>query len=178
MHSTPQITWIYGSSAAGKETFITNITDGKLSELTDRLGWTDKTVIAVKESIEYIGQFENDPITKKREAILSSAKELAKDDTILLIKGQDVDLESGLVQRLQEQFPNANHQIIFLHADYETLHTRLQNKPWWNEEENASKIIFWIKHQLAFLQSLNGFDIIALDSIGGTYDEVTFPPEV
>lgn len=177
------IFWVYGSSAAGKETFIRRLLSKPPQNLIDYLGWKSKKIICIEESLKYIGQFENDPITKKRSRIIDRAKEvLDSEDTVVLIKGQDVDLKSGLPSMLLKELPKAKHQIIFLHADLQLLYERSRKKTWWSKEDEEAGIEgfkdWLLNDQLKYLLELEGFNITALDSSSHNYKPIKFPPKI
>lgn len=177
-----EIVWIYGSSASGKETFIRKLLKNPPAKIINELEWNEKKIISIEESIKYIGQFENDPIVKKRKEIIKKTKKIANQaDTIILIKWQDVDLESGLFNKLQKETPTIKHKIIFLHTNLETLYKRCQNKSWRTKKEEKEGIK-WIKtrllYQLKLLKKLDNVDIIAIDSSTNEYKTTTFPPKI
>lgn len=177
-----EIVWIYGSSASGKETFIHELLKNPTNKIINDLGRTNKKIVCIEESLNYIGQFENDPIIKKRDEIIIETKKIVHEtDTIILIKWQDVDLKSRLVNKLQKETPTIKHKIIFLHTSLETLYKRCQNKSWRTEEEEKEGIE-WIKtrvfYQLNLLKKLHNVDIIAIDSTTNKYKIITFPPEI
>jgi predicted kinase len=123
------IVWVFGSSAAGKETFIRKLLSNPSLNLINRLGWENKKIVCVEESLKYIARFENDPIAQKRLQIIERVKEIPNNsNTIILIKGQDVDLRSNLVNILRKEILDADHKIIFLHTDIQLLYERSQKK--------------------------------------------------
>jgi shikimate kinase len=176
------IVWIYGSSASGKATFINRLLNNLSQDLIDRLGWKNKKIICVEESIKYVGQFNNDPVLKKRIQIINKVKNLSnKSNLVILIKGQDVDLKSNLPNILQEELPNAKHQIIFLHADLQILYERCRKKTWWTKEDEEAGIEDfkeWLSKQLRRLKQLKNFKITTLDSSDYEYRQIKFPPEI
>jgi hypothetical protein len=176
-----EIIWVFGSSAAWKETFIHNILENPPKKTINELWWNEKRIFFIKESIKYIGQFENDPIIKKRKKIITEAEKIANQtNTIILIKWQDVDLDARLINRLQEKIPTIEHKIIFLHTNLETLYKRCQNKSWRTEEDEKKWIIGikkWLLYQLDLLKKLNNIDIIAIDSTN-KYKIIPFPPVI
>jgi hypothetical protein len=91
--------------------------------------------------LKYIGQFDDDPITLKRELIIKKAKSIKNNgESIVLIKGQDVDLENNLLNKLKDVEPEANHEIVFLHADLKVLFNRVRKKIWWSKEDDRKGI--------------------------------------
>lgn len=174
--------WIYGSSAAGKETFINRLVYDAPQNVINHLAWENKKIILIPESLKYIGQFENDPITLKRVAIIDKAKSIENDkDLVVLIKGQDVDLRRNLINKLKEEIPQANHEIIYLHSDLKTLFTRAQQKRWWTQEmedEGIDEFKNLLVNQLNLLKELKGFKFNAFDSTTTKYRPIEFPPEI
>ena len=178
-----EIVRVYGSSAAGKETFIRNITTNPPQKVLASLWWGGKKIFSVQESIQYIGQFENDPIVNKRSEIIEKVKSLVaqKPNSVVLIKGQDVDFTSDLLNKLRSEIPTVEHKIIFLHTTLEELLKRCRTKSWWDQWDEKAGIPWikvWLFYQVNALQKLKGFPIIALDSGTYAYTPIHFPPEI
>ncbi len=131
------VVWIYGASAAGKETFIRKIVSDTSLKIVSALGWSNKTIIASEESLDWVGQFDGDPKIEMRKQIPDIVTEnlKEKENVIILIKGQDVDLKENLPLKLSGQLPDCIHSIVFLKADTEQLYTRVQRKVWWRRED-------------------------------------------
>jgi len=130
-----ELVWVFGNSAAGKETFIRNIANGKATGATEKLGWTNINVAISEASIKFIGQFNNDPITKHRDKILTEVPELLKHSDVVLIKYQSVDSESGRLEELNKQLPDVVHRIILIVTPEQELVKRLPQKSWWNDDD-------------------------------------------
>lgn len=176
------IVWVFGSSAAGKETFIRNFSNNPSQDLINFLGWDGK-IIPIEESLEYIRQFENDPVAEKRKQIIEKVKDADnQSNAIILIKGQDGDFEFDLLNKLKKEIPDAFHEIIFLHADLEILFNRSRKKSWWSEEDEREGINgfrkWLVDYQLEPLRKLKGFKVIALDSSDYNYKPISFPPKI
>lgn len=140
-----EIIWIYGSSAAGKEAFIKYILNKPHKELVKRINLENKNIQLLQESIDLIGEYNNDPkqelrlnipeytdkLIKKNQTLNQNQIQIQKIDTII-IKGQDYDLENNtpnkLKQKLKTQYPNLIHRIIFLHADFEILYSSVKKE--------------------------------------------------
>jgi len=176
------IVWVFGSSAAGKETFIRKMLTNPSQKLIDCLGWNNKNIVCVEESLQYIGQFENDPIVEKRKQIVDNVKSIANQlDTVILIKGQDIDFKFDLLNKLRKEISNVKHKIIFLHADVGVLFDRCKKKSWWSKEDEAEGVKGvkeYLTRQINYLQNLNDFEIIAFDSMTYNYKPIKFPPTV
>ncbi len=177
------IAWIYGSSAAGKETFIRALLSNPPKNVIQQLDWQAKDFVCIEESLAYIGQFENDPITLKRGEIIDAVKSIPDSgNTVILIKGQDVDLHSGLVTTLQNEVPNAWHVVIFLDAPMNILFERARKKSWWSVEDEWEGIEgfkkWLIENQLTYLIQLKDFEFFAFDSSDTTYRSAIFPPNI
>lgn len=174
--------WVYGSSAVGKKTFINRLVYDAPYNIINHLAWENKKIILIPESLKYIGQFENDPITLKRSVIIDKAKLINNNKNIIvLIKGQDVDLRRNLVNKLREEVPQANHEIIYLHSNLKTLFTRVQQKSWWTqkmEDEGIDEFKNWLINQLNLLKKLKGFKFNAFDSTTPEYRPINFPPKI
>jgi hypothetical protein len=165
-----KIIWVFGSCSSGKETFINNIINGECVNLINELGWSNKKIVAVEESIRYIKQYANDPIGEKRIEIIDKAINLNRDNdnSIILIKGQNVDLNSNSVNMLREKLPNLSYEIIFLFSDVNTIFERSKNKSWFVEEEE--KIEDYSEHMrdsLDKVRMLKDIKIIPIDTTDG-----------
>ncbi|MFC1686219.1 hypothetical protein ACFLZZ_04350 [Nanoarchaeota archaeon] len=174
-----KIIWVYGGSAAGKETFIRNMEKNPPKYITNLLRWKDKKIIVSWKSINYIANERKDPKGSKREEILDEVLKLSKkENSVILIKGQDLDLERQRLGRLKEMLPSHKQEIIYLHTDSETMYNRCKRKPWWNKEWDKKGFVKWVKYQVRMLLKLKEFKIIALDSGDkGGYKRRTFPPK-
>lgn len=134
-----EIAWVFGTSGSGKETFLRNAS--RYPDLLQNLGWSDLAFSLCEASIEYIGQFKNDPITLQRDKILNEVPVLLEGADVVLIKWQVVDSDAKRPQRLLHQLPNVLHRIIRLYAPEEELIARLQDKPWWHNYGHEAEFI-------------------------------------
>jgi hypothetical protein len=172
------IVWIFGASASGKETFIKKIHQGKLKSITRALGWNNKKIVFSNKSIDYVSKNEKDNLGPKREEIVKEVLDLSKENnSLVLIKGQDLDLENKRPERLKKLLPSNKHLIVYLHSDSETLYGRVKKKSWWKKEWDKEGYLKWAKYQVNLLSKLKGFEIISLDSgDSGDYMQKSFPP--
>ena len=111
----------------------------------------------IEESIKYIKQTEDDPIGDKRTEILSRVKELHQTikNAIFLIKGQNIDIDADLPKKLQEALPDIEHEIMYLHSDFETLFARVQQKSWYvPSEDTKNEIAHHIKKTAEKVQKI------------------------
>lgn len=130
-----EIIWVFGNSAAGKETLIRHLLTDASMKLREQLGWQDLHLTASRASLEYIGQFNNDPVTQKRDEILKEAPELLSHNDVVLIKWQTVDSQAGRIDALLQAMPDVSHRIIYLDTPKETLVERLPRKSWWDDDD-------------------------------------------
>ncbi len=130
-----EVVWIFGNSAAGKETFIKYAIESGDKELFTRLGWENKKVKAISASIDNIGQYENDPVTLKRDDILTETPRILEEVDVALIKWQTVDTQKGRIEKLMNLLPNTWHRIILLSTPARELEKRLPNKSWWDDDD-------------------------------------------
>ncbi len=130
-----EIVWVFGNSAAGKETFIRHMLTDESMELREKLGWQDLLVTASQASLKYIGQFDNDPVTQKRDEILEEVPELLTRNDVVLIKWQTVDSQAGRIDALLQTMPDVSQRIIYLDTSKETLVERLPRKSWWDDDD-------------------------------------------
>jgi hypothetical protein len=170
-----EIVWVFGSSGSGKETFIRSMINKPSKQLIKRLGWANRKRVVIPESLKYIANSEDDPVIKKRELILNRVKENVGEDIVILIKGQDADLELGLLNKLKKMVPKADHKIIFLHTSLGNLYKRCKKKVWWEEEHTLETLKEWLDYQIQQLEHLTGFKIICLDSTDRNYKTLKFP---
>lgn len=174
-----EIVWIYGGSAAGKETFINFIAKGKSQELIARLGWAGKKIIPCLESIEWIAQSEDDPRGPRRSKIPEVIKKLnlLNTNAVILIKGQDIDLQNNRLRETKKFLHENQHKIIYIYTDIDEVFERLKDKPWWENSFTKDMVKDWLKHQLKYLHELkNDFKVVSLNgNSGGNYREIPFP---
>jgi hypothetical protein len=149
-----EVVWVFGNSAAGKESFIRYITSNKDERLLTSLGWQELKVTASEASMKYIGQFHGDLVTEQREQILTEVPELFENSDAVLIKWQTVDSESGRMQKLKNLLPNAQHRIILIVASNEELSERLPQKSWWDDDDVAGFIAEENKYTVNELSNL------------------------
>jgi len=175
----PIIVWVYGASGAGKETFLKYMTSKKSKQLINRLGWKNKKIIPIKESVDYLAQYDEDPQGDKRKDIIDKVIKISKKpNLVILIKGQDIDLEAKLPQKLRKKLPRCSHQVIYLHTNPKTLLLRCKPKKWWDNRYSITTLKKWTSYQLRLLSKLKAFEIIALDSGNGkNYISTIFPPK-
>lgn len=182
MKTPTTIVWVYGGSAAGKETFIRALTETRPSWLLSQFGWNDHEIIPSKKSIELIAQYKGDPVGEQREELLAEVSQLAKKHpgAIILVKGQDIDLENTRQQRLKVMLPEAEHRIIYLHGEAKEHFGRWQRKSWYRPSYHEGMVQNWLKYQVGLLMPLaKEFGILAFDGgAEGKYAPISFPPEI
>ncbi len=162
-----KVVWVFGCSASGKETFIESLISKKIPQIIAELGWEEKQIIKINESINYIQQYENDPIGNKRIEILDKVivKNKNNSNTVILIKGQNIDLDNNLVELLKAKLPNVEYEIIYLFSDLNTIWKRAKRKKWFIEEDN--NFADWHNHLAETtekVKSIKGIKITAIDS--------------
>ncbi len=162
-----KVVWVFGCSASGKETFIKEVVSKKDIKIIEDLGWKDKNIISINESINYIKQYEEDPIGDKRIEIIDKVIEENKNNSnsIILIKGQHIDFKNNLIEMLKEKVKDVNYEVIFLFSDLKTIFERGKKKPWFTEEDN--NINDWYEHMYLTALKVSGIKnmkIIAIDS--------------
>jgi len=150
-----EVIWIFRNSAAGKETFINYVIENQKSFITDNFGLRDKEVKKSEISTKYIGQFEGDPITLKRDDIFKEVPTLLKSADAVLIKWQTVDSESSRVSKLLSKLPNAQHRIIQICTSKNELSKRLPLKSWWGNYDVSSFIDEENLHIQQWIDKLN-----------------------
>ena len=172
-----EIVWIFGISAVGKETFIRKLVEEKPKKLINKFNWKDKNLIPIWESIEYLAHYTGDKRGDKRDEIINKVLSL-KNSGVAIIKGQDIDIANGRVQKLQEKMPKTKHRIIYLYTDLNIVYGRCKKKFWW-ENEKVSFDKFknsWFKYGIKLIQKLKNFEITAIDNETDNFKEIEFPP--
>lgn len=166
------IVWVFGNSGSGKETFINSTIIGE-NFLVKNLGWENHLIKKIEESIKYIGQYEDDPITKKRSEILPAVEKIVDstntDSIVILLKWQDVDQMKRLPEKLHRNYTDYVHTIIYLRANPDALWERVQQKSWWRDVNTVDKheyLTEWVRDQKAYAKELvqKGFLLHIIDS--------------
>jgi len=175
-----QVIWIFGPSAVGKETFINYIKNNQPEELLARLGWVNKNIVVCDESINWVVQGDNDENELFRKKLNKVIEKYSQDNTnsIILIKGQDLDFDNNTLNAVRESLLNDEHEIIFLYVDFDILYQRYVTKKWWNETMTRDVCKDWAKEQINLLirHQNSSFKIKALDSSDNKYLDLNFPP--
>lgn len=168
MEKEGKIVWVYGSSAAGKDTFVRSVSRNAPEHLVSDMGWLDQPIVMCVESVDWIAQFSGDPLGDKRKELLEVVPVLAERNpgAVILIKGQDLDLMHDRLRKLRQALPEHEHSIIFLQADLDEIYRRLvESKPWFDKDLPKEVPREWIGSQIAYLQALaDEFEIVTLDS--------------
>jgi len=175
-----QIAWIYGPSAAGKETFINHITVKKPRELLEKLRWWRRPIIVCRESLDWVVQAVGDGNEQKRKGLVEIIKRYDREHsgTIILVKGQDLDFENRTHIDLKDALPKAEHNIIYLITSLEEMFERLRIKPWWTEDITPLDCYQWARSQTKLVLKAKsvGFEVTTLDSSENLdYPLLTFP---
>lgn len=160
-----KIVWVYGSSAAGKETLIKKLIDNPDEKLLTRFGFQGYHLVELSESRKWIKQYNDDPVALNRKNFSDLIRPLLLPKTVVLIKGQDVDLEYKTPEKLLDMYPDVVHEIIFLTLPIEEIYKRCKKKSWWVDgEDTKEELEEWLEIQIEELRKLKGFSISAYDS--------------
>ncbi len=160
-----EVVWVFGSSGAGKETFITHVVDEQPEDLVADLGWRDKAIAAEPNSMLFVGKIAlHDERTRQRRRIIPSVLGLLSASEVVLVKGQQVDVENRRPQRLMKMAPSAHHRIIYLDPGIEEHVERMKRKPWWSDEVSHGDVTQMRYSLLRTLENLRIFPIQTLDS--------------
>ena len=175
-----EIVWVYGASAAGKATFIKNVTSENSKDLQQTFDWQDKVMVACLESIEWVGKYVGDPIVKRRAGLIPRIQEIIKHADVALIKGQDVDLAADRPNQLLAAMPECRHRVIYIETNIAELMQRLPQKPWWDGTDTEKSISNWVNYELTLLQSLDPkFEFTAIDgSADNSYSLTQLPAQL
>lgn len=174
-----KIVWVFGPSAVGKETFIKYIASNEQAELLLRLGWGNRKIVICEESINWVVQEDDDGNELLRKNLDRVIQEYSKNNSnsIILIKGQDLDLDNNTLNIVKKSLVKDDHEIIFLYVDFDILYQRYMKKKWWDETMTKDVCKNWAQKQvdlLIYYQSA-GFKIKALDSADDKYLGINFP---
>jgi hypothetical protein len=121
-----QIIWVYGTSAAGKETFIRSlIHDLKLRQALQ----LSDTPRVCYESLKNLGSLDG-----SRKTVFEEISKLSELHNIVLIKWQYGDTLLNTPNRLQKKFPAIEHKVINLNVNKNEQIRRLKTKPWWRDD--------------------------------------------
>lgn len=165
---------VFGCSATGKETFILNAKKNN-NEIIDIMNWNVDKIEIIQESIDYIKQYSDDPIGDKRVEIIERIGNIPNENKIILIKGQNIDFKSGIIEKIKEKYSAYPQEIIFLVSDVKTIFARGKKKSWFTESDN--NIDDWSEHQhktAAHVKDLKEYNITTIDTTNG-YKLVEFP---
>lgn len=159
-----EVVWIFGTSAAGKHTFIKQVLADE--DLQARLGWGNKVIAPCQESIDLLGHVGDKQIVSARKSIAGSCTKLLNNADVVLIKWQYVDTHNSTPQKLKELFPSAKHRIILLKTESQEIKERLATKTWWKEFWNDTSFSDNEREMVAkcIKQLSSDFEIITLDS--------------
>ncbi len=163
-----EIVWVFGSSGAGKETLIRGLSrQGHQLDLIKQLGWESQRMVVCEESLRLVAQHENDPVLEARARLADAIVALAtQENSVILIKGQDVDLERSLPEQVQARLPKAKHRVIFIDTPIATLFERWKKKPWWSDDYTLKTVKQWQDAQLDLLRKLpSDFILTTVSSI-------------
>lgn len=160
-----EIVWVYGASAAGKETFIRAVLAGQQPRIVKALGWQGKRLGACQESLEWVMQHPHDTaVEQKRHQLSGVIPRIAKRYEVVLVKGQDIDLSLGTPLLVKQKLPAARHRIIFIDVGLDELFQRVTHKPWWDGTIRRAEEEGWLEEQIDRLMEIrNQFDFITID---------------
>lgn len=121
-----KIIWIFGVSAAGKETFMKSIIVD--DELRKKLGLENVKVAISEESLVNLGKLD-----VSRLSVVSEVETLIKTNGAVLIKWQYGDSILNNPEVLYKKFAKAEHTIVNLVVTLPEQVKRLNTKSWWHD---------------------------------------------
>lgn len=121
-----KIVWIFGVSAAGKETFMKSVIGE--DKLRKKLGLENVTVAISEESLSNLGKLDG-----SRLSVVSEVETLIKTNDAVLIKWQYGDSILNSPEVLYKKFSKAEHIIVNLVVTLPEQVNRLKAKSWWHE---------------------------------------------
>jgi guanylate kinase len=151
-----EVVWVFGSSGAGKETLIRGLSrQGHQLDVIGQLGWSNSKIVVCEESLRFVAQSENDPALEQRKDLANMIAALAtEENSVILVKGQDVDLELDIPGQVKSMLPQAKHRVIFVNTPIGTLFERWKKKTWWNDDYTVKTVKQWQDAQLGMLAKL------------------------
>jgi hypothetical protein len=168
-----EIVWVYGASAAGKETFIHAVLAKEAVDLRQEFGWRDKAITACQESLQWIAHYPDDQIAQHERFKLSSViPALAEKYEVVLLKGQDIDLALGTPLLVKRSLPQSTHHIIFIDVQLDELFRRVTHKPWWSAATKRAEEEGWLEEQIDRLMEIQ--NQLKITAINSKYQKVPF----
>lgn len=173
--SRVEIVWVYGASAAGKETFIHKVQTSH--EIQGTFNWQDKHIVVCEESIDWVAHFPGDLIgERERQKLVYIIPTLAESNSVVLVKGQDIDLSLSTPLDVKRQLPTAIHHIVFIDVGLDELFQRVIHKPWWDDAIRRAEEEGWLEEQIDRLMEIR--DEFVFTTINGRaighYEEEEF----
>lgn len=132
-----ELVWVFGTSASGKQTFISNILRDK--ELKNRLGYKGQDIAACQRSLDYLGHIGQEEIVDERRLIVNDVKHLLENHDVVLVKWQYIDSELKTPQTLKNQLPDIKHHVMNLSISSKENKKRLSGKTWRKEMFNDTE---------------------------------------
>lgn len=177
-----KIVWVYGASAAGKETFIRYLEDNQPEEILKRLHFNNKKIIVCKESLDWVAQSSNDPKKDLRKGLAAVINNYSRENSgsVILVKGQDDDFDNKHLTTVEAALPEDSHEILYLYTNFQDLYDRYIQKPWWDESMSKEVCRDWLEEQVKMIKThaSRGFRVSAVDSGTQKYEDANFPPRL
>jgi hypothetical protein len=173
--SKVEIVWVYGASAAGKESFIRSAPTNPV--VIREFDWQNKRIAICNESIDWVTHYPGDPIEEhERYKLADIIPRIAKNNDVILVKGQDIDLFLGTPLDVKHELPTATHHIIFIDVGLDELFQRVIHKPWWDNTLRRAEEEGWLEEQIDRLMEIRDkFIFTAIDGRAiGHYEEEEF----
>ena len=122
-----RVVWVFGQSAAGKETFIKYAVANQDSELIRKLGYNNGKIIPL--------------LGYKKEEILDVINK--ETNAVILIKWQHYntghDFAKSDLTELKDSITDISNEIICLSVESDVLYARLKRKPWWKASDGFTQ---------------------------------------
>ena len=129
-----EIIWIYGTSAAGKETFIKELATSRELQRLLKLGGTQ--IGFSEQSLINLGRLD-----ESRASIIQEIAQIIDNNEVVLVKWQYGDTLLGTPEELLHQHPAARHRVIELIVGDDDQRQRLQAKSWWHDTGHEDEFI-------------------------------------
>lgn len=171
-----KIVWVFGGSAAGKQTFIRRIITERPPDILSALGWHGGTIGACIPSLAWIAHYQGDMVATRRSRLPLVVRDMAEMYDVVLVKGQDWDLKRRLPQKIKQLLPHAEHSVVFIDIDLDEMYRRIVRKKWWDSRTRRAEEEGWLEEQIDFLNELAAsFAITTINgNSGGHYEIVPF----
>lgn len=150
-----KIIWVFGNGAVGKESFIRKINKNNNLDISQSLGFLKEDSIILEESLNWISYDLKSDLLKKRKELHKIINKKSSQNKNLLVKGQFVDLEENILNKLNKLNPNCEQVILYLKTSPEENFNRLKKKPWFKPSFNIERVKKLQKYESELMKKID-----------------------